>query len=434
MRTLFVIAIALVARSAVAQPAAVAMMPGEYRENIPAAGVTIRNAKTGTGVTNLRFLRLDAQTQAMELSAAAFSAVLTGGGSADVVGRIVYDFCVPRHGLGEVCDEEPDPLAPTITAHISYSYGIAGLVEAFGLSAKSSFAATGSIEDLDTHKLVDFIQLSSMSSSIGIVKSIAGYPVPLPDFQGESITQRVTFTTLLTRGKKYRFQLSAQAKASVGTLVGEARSDFVDVNLPAIPRGFVALQNLTIQIDSDLAGDLQEEVTNLRETVATIQKQLLALSVQVIEAATAAEEDMTALDESIRNSIPAGPEGPAGPAGPQGPPGTTGADGPKGSQGPKGDTGETGAVGPAGAAGATGLTGAQGPQGLTGPMGPIGPTGPTGSTGPRGEGLVIGSHLLMPAGAPPPPGYDYVGSFDLFPAGGSRGRPALTSIDVYIRR
>lgn len=430
MRTLFVIAIALVARSAVAQPPAVPMVPGEYRENIPAAGLSIINTKTGTGTTLLRFLRLDDKTQAMEMSAAAFSlGVLSGGGgTARVVGRIVYDFCVPRHGL-DVCDEDPDPLAPTITAHITYTWGVAGLVEALGAGAdfKASFAATGSIEDRDTTKLVDFIQLSTMSAQIGTLKSIAGYPVPLPDFEKESITQPVTFTTLLTRGKKYRFQLSAEAKASAGLLVGQARSDFAIVDLPAIPRGFVALRNLTIQIDSDLAGDLQSEVTTLESRVSTIEEKLLGLT-QLVTSIN--EIDIPALEESIK-SIPAGPEGPAGP---QGQPGAAGADGSMGPQGPKGDTGETGAVGPTGAAGSTGLTGAQGPQGLTGPMGPIGPTGPTGSTGPQGEGLVIGSHLLMPAGAPPPPGYDYVGSFDLFPSGGSRGRPAVTSIDVYIRR
>ena len=126
--------------------------------------------------------------------------------------------------------------------------------------------------------------------------------------------------------------------------------------------------------------------------------------------------------------------GPIGPIGPDGPEGPAGADGNDGSPGEPGLPGADGAVGPAGATGATGLTGAQGPQGLTGPMGPIGPTGLTGPTGPQGEGLMSGSHLLLPAGAPPPPGYDYVGSFDLFPSGGSRGREALTSIDVYIRR
>ena len=433
MRTLFVIAIALVARSAVAQPAAVPMAPGEYQENIPAAGLSIINTKTGTGTTHLRFLRLDDKTQAMELSAAAYSLGLLsgGGGTARVVGRIVYDFCVPRHGL-EVCDEDPDPLAPTITAHITYTWGVAGLVEALGAGVefKASFAATGSIEDRDTNKLVDFIQLSTMSASIGTLKSVAGYPVPLPDFEKESITQPVTFTTLLTRGKKYRFQLSAEAKASAGFLVGQARSDFAIVDLPAIPRGFVALRNLTIQIDSDLASDLQEKVTTLETTVATMKTQLLGLT-EAIDSIT--KDDLPALDESIK-SMPAGPEGPAGPVGPQGLPGATGADGSMGPQGPKGDTGETGAVGPTGATGATGLTGAQGLQGLTGPMGPIGPTGLTGPTGPQGEGLMIGSHLLMPAGGSPPPGYDFVGSFDLFPSGGSRGREALTSIDVYIRR
>ena len=47
---------------------------------------------------------------------------------------------------------------------------------------------------------------------------------------------------------------------------------------------------------------------------------------------------------------------------------------------------------------------------------------------------MIGAHLLLPAGSPPPAGYDYVGAFDLFPSGGSRGREAITSIDVYKKR
>jgi hypothetical protein len=146
---------------------------------------------------------------------------------------------------------------------------------------------------------------------------------------------------------------------------------------------------------------------------------------------------------------PMGPDGPEGPAGldgndgPPGEPGPPGADGavgpegppgPPGSEGPQGPVGPTGAVGPQGPKGDTGPAGAQGPQGLTGPIGPMGPAGLTGPAGPQGEGLISGSHLLLPAGAPAPPGYDYVGSFDLFPSGGSRGREALTSIDVYIRR
>jgi hypothetical protein len=123
--------------------------------------------------------------------------------------------------------------------------------------------------------------------------------------------------------------------------------------------------------------------------------------------------------------------GPIGPMGPDGPEGPAGADGNEGAPGEPGLPGSDGAVGPTGANGATGETGAQGPEG---PPGPIGPAGLTGPAGPQGEGLFSGSHILLPAGAPAPPGYDYVGSFDLFPSGGSRGRVALTSIDVYIRR
>jgi hypothetical protein len=114
-----------------------------------------------------------------------------------------------------------------------------------------------------------------------------------------------------------------------------------------------------------------------------------------------------------------GLQGPIGPAGPQGLQGT---------QGPKGDPGE------------------QGPQGPPGPQGPIGPQGPQGShglpgekgdKGDPGEGLIPGSLLLLVDGVQPPPGYMYLGSYDLGlrsgrnPQGKLAGPSAALIVNVY---
>lgn len=77
-----------------------------------------------------------------------------------------------------------------------------------------------------------------------------------------------------------------------------------------------------------------------------------------------------------------GPPGPPGPEGPQGPAGPPGPEGPQGPPGPEGP---------------------QGQQGIPGPIGPEGPMGPA----------IPGSLLFLPAGQAPPPGYQFVGSYQL---------------------
>ena len=94
-----------------------------------------------------------------------------------------------------------------------------------------------------------------------------------------------------------------------------------------------------------------------------------------------------------------------------------------GAPGPKGDQGEQGATG------APGADGAQGPQGPEGPAGPVGPAGPAGPMGPMGD-LPSGSFLLLPAGAPAPQNYTFVGRFVLDSAG-SGGKKTQLQLDAY---
>jgi hypothetical protein len=151
---------------------------------------------------------------------------------------------------------------------------------------------------------------------------------------------------------------------------------------------------------------------------------------------------------------PAGPQGPQGPQGERGRRGAQGETGATGPQGPQGETGAAGAVGPQGEKGETGATGPAGPQGpqgergargargdkgdtgAAGPQGPAGPqgaVGPQGPAGPQGEGLFPGALLMLPAGSPAPGNYTFVGTFELTPSGGSRGRGGMVAVDVYRR-
>ena len=146
--------------------------------------------------------------------------------------------------------------------------------------------------------------------------------------------------------------------------------------------------------------------------------------------------------EPSAGGIP-GPPGPQGPAGPPGPPGPQGPEGPEGPQGPQGETGATGptgatgAQGPTGATGATGATGPQGPQGdqgatgatgAQGPAGAAGAIGPIGPQGPAGEGVFTGVMIMLPALAPAPQGYTFIGRFDLTT---SQSPKTTIQVDIY---
>jgi hypothetical protein len=109
-----------------------------------------------------------------------------------------------------------------------------------------------------------------------------------------------------------------------------------------------------------------------------------------------------------------------------------GAPGPKGDQGEPGRDGTDGLPGADGATGATGADGAKGETGATGATGPVGPAGPAGPVGPMGPvgDMPAGSFLLLPAGAPAPQGYTFVGRFVLDSAGNG-GKKTQLQLDAY---
>ena len=360
-------------------------------------------------------------------------------GTGKVSSHFLFDFCVPRAGM-LTCDPttapEPSP-ASDINATISFNYGYMGSLYAqfFG-TARLKVEAY--LINRRTNSNVWYAPLADVKAEPGLnAKGVAGVPVPMPEIDFDTTTAPVAFTVPLRRGRAYRVQLSFRAEASRSPLnffgvIGGGIVNFgeglADLQHPLL-KGFLSISNLTIDVASELTTtDLR--ITNLEDSLDKLSDRMGEL-VKLIDTVeddykkadtTLGGEALAALQAIQLQPGPAGPEGPMGPVGPEGPAGAQGASGPAGPVGPQG------LVGPQGDVGAVGAVG------QTGPMGPIGMTGPTGPTGPQGEGLMIGSHLLMPAGGSPPPGYDFVGSFDLFPSGGSRGREALTSIDVYIRR
>jgi len=333
-------------------------------------------------------------------------------GTGKVSSHFLFDFCVPRAGMA-TCDPttapEPSP-ASDISATISFNYGLFGTLgaEFFG-TARLKVEAY--LINRRNNSNVWYSPLEDIKADPGLnVKMVAKVPIPMPEIQSQTSTAPVAFTLPLRRGRAYRIQLAVRAEVSrsplnffglVGGGIVNFGEGFVDPLHPSL-KGFVSISNLTVDVAGELT-DAELRIRNLETALQDLQEQVggLVTLIDTVEAGSqqAAEafagEALVALQTIQTQPGPAGPMGPAGPAG---------------------DAGPAGAVGPAGQ------------------VGPMGPIGPTGLTGPQGEGLMIGSHLLMPSGATPPPGYGFVGSFDLFPSGGSRGRDALTSIDVYIRR
>lgn len=421
-KTLLVTAFVLLAAPVDAQPPIVPLFPGEHHQDLGPTGMVSDVSTSGPVFHNITF---DGAGSTWNIRMAMIAHKAFGGSTYRGRGRLVYDFCVPRHGSA-VCDDVADPLAPDITASITFSYGISGEVSTQGPGSRSTLQAFAAVKDLTTNSFVNYVELANLTASGGNVKVIAKIPILLPDLDGATITAPVTFTTLVKRGRKYRFELSARGTLDAGTfLVVNGGEPGAGLSFAGnAPPRFVQLRGLSIRISPDLTSALEDKVSALEEVVVSLQAQLGAMADQIATIVANTEEDLVGLEQRI-GSIPEGPPGPMGPPGPQG------DAGPAGSPGPKGDKGDTGATGPQGE---TGPQGPKGETGATGPAGPIGPIGPTGATGPQGEGLMIGSHLLLPAGAAPPAGYVYIGAFDLFPSGGSRGREAVTSIDVYRRQ
>lgn len=361
--------------------------PGQRIENIVASPWEVRDTAPGLlAWTELSFdwnFLEEPNVQYMRVGAHAL-ADLTASASANVVGRLFKVFCVPRTGQTE-CDDEPDPDAPEVVATITFRYGIFGTVEALGPLSKATLHVTGSVVDHATGEFVNFQELANQTASNGSVKTIASFPVPVPGINNQTINSIVTFTSPLTRGKKYRFMLSAgvTAKGGYRPLFSPpgpfgAHSNFSVFGVASNPlkQGHIQLSELTIDVANLGGTDLEARVAQLESIVAELHQQVNALTGQTQALATDVEADALELVpqlSAIRAELPPGPPGPEG------------------------------------------------------PQGPIGQTGPT------GEGLVPGSLLFLAPGATPPPGYTFVGTFDMFPAGGSRGRPTTVAFDVYRR-
>ena len=418
-------------------PAPEPLIPGASRQDVTVTGIEIEN--TDTVATDLSFFRVPPNTggTTWKMELRALAKTVPGGNTERVTGRLIYDFCVPRTGF-TTCDHDPDPAAPAITASFHYGWGHSGTLHAEGIGSKATLHVTGSVEDLHTNQLVWFKEHAKFSQ----VNDEASYS------RAETLAP---FTTLLKRGRRYRFQLSARVigEAAPFLLINLGRSTSADL--------IVSLTGLSISIANDATFDLFQRVTELEERVRSLQDQITDLNGQVAGIDANADRDFATVGALI-SAIPAGPAGPAGPQGPQGEGGPTGPQGVKGDngatgatgpQGLKGDTGAAGSAGPTGPQGLKGDTGDRGPEGAIGPqglkgdtgatgaLGPQGPKGDAGATGPQGpqgEGLFSGSLLLLPTGSTAPAGYDLVGTFDLLPTADPRGRLFVWVVDLYRKR
>ena len=356
-------------------------LAGQLYEGIPAAGVVAKQTPTiywegpfGRDLattSGVGFGRLDADTQFMKLYAWKVPSNNVDF-AANAAGRLQLEFCVPVPGASE-CASPSNPAAPDIPISITFGYGLVGRVRALGLGTLATFQATASVVDVERKTFVSYLKLADLSAARGTLKVIAKIPIPIPAYAGAEVVSPVTFTTLIKRGKLYRFQLSAASYAETAKWpFSFAVSDFSTSTDGIDPVGVILLRNLAIHVSSDLS-EVQRDLTLLRDTVTSLQEQVGTLAGQVEALAEASLEETSALRAEIE-AIPSGPPGPPGPQGPSGP------------------------------------------------------------TGPQGEGLIPGSLLMLPAGSPAPAGYTFMDTIDLAPSDGPRGRSKLWRVDVYVRR
>jgi hypothetical protein len=166
-----------------------------------------------------------------------------------------------------------------------------------GFSSKATFAASGSVIDLSRNAYVNYQKLADLSAALGTVKKIAKIPVPIPDFTMAETTLPVTFTTLLKRGRTYRFQLSG-ASSATGAAGSSAASDFYSYANFTFDQGRVQLHNLTIQVGQD-SSDIAKELEDLKALVASLIDQVGNLAGQVDTLRENSEEETSALRQEL---------------------------------------------------------------------------------------------------------------------------------------
>jgi hypothetical protein len=251
------------------------LMPGEYRENVAAAGRVIEATSASGLVGRVSFSRADALTQNMRLSADA-STLKTS--TAKGRGMLHVDFCVPRSGQA-ACDAQSDPAAPDILVNLTFQYGMVGeVISNFG--SRASFSSSAALVDLERNQYVAYQALDSLSVSQGTIKTIKKVPVPLPNFAAGEETLPVTFSTFLRRGKVYRFQL-AGATSATSTSFSHGVANFSDFVLQhPTQQGRVQLHNLRIQVGQEAPG-LDDRLAELQKTVDSLKAQVGALADRV---------------------------------------------------------------------------------------------------------------------------------------------------------
>jgi hypothetical protein len=200
---------------------------------------------------------------------------------------------------------------------------------------------------------------------------------------------------------------------------------------------------ISLQLDDYSMGNLVSTDLQPMAPVAAAWSQAFGLSIQGYGYAYDIRTEITSFDLGTDCGITEPTTGTPGPPGPPGAQGPEGPQGPKGDKGDKGDKGEPGDAGLPGDKGEPGDMGPQGPkgdkgdkgdQGDRGEQGVPGDKGDKGDRGEKGEGLIPGSMLLLPEGAAPPAGYEYMDTFDFAYADRSRGRRQMLRVDVYIRK
>lgn len=282
-------------------PPPTVLVPGEIRENIPAAGKVLQ--VQGNEFVDFRswaavsFERADALSQNIKLEAKHPITAFPVYGTAIARGMLFLDFCIPSSDAATGCGTE-SATPEAVTTTITFGYGYAGHLSALGLTSEATFSVTASILDRAEQRYIHIHELKHLSVKATNL-SVKDLPVQIPGIENPTLTRPVTFTLILKRGRIYRYQLAAATTSTKGVaqpLVGagiHAWSDFAGPipGLFAPVDGFVQLRNLTIHVSPS--------ITSLQDVVNSLEERIAALAEQLGQIREEHQVDVTALREEL---------------------------------------------------------------------------------------------------------------------------------------
>lgn len=175
----------------------------------------------------------------------------------------------------------------SVVVAVSFRVRRVGRITTFWPGSTVSFGVSARIRDLAENRAIDFRVIEDVTEGnlLGAFKTIAKVPIPIPEIEQMSLADIETFVIQVRRGRVYRFELFAGARATTGLTASPgpvARANFYDpVDLLGhFEHAGIELAEFTLDVASD-PGDAQAEIAELRQMVESLREAVASLGTQL---------------------------------------------------------------------------------------------------------------------------------------------------------